>query len=793
MYFSFISYKGIIIILVVVHAQKPPFYHCIGSSILFFCFNCLSIFKGGKMKAGISLRTMALLGMIFTWGTILCPPLFASQNVKPNNADNPIILDYCNDGTEVRYGTANPAWPGHIITIPVLIKNPADSLVDLQLYGIVSNSNFVYSGFDTTNTPWPNATVTPTMLDQDSNSFEIYVHSNGYNLPISSELRRVFDVKLRIEPGESFNVTCYLRFGQRVDVDRYGPGQCQPDTTDGTIVIPEDTTRISLDWTTAYSYQASDDEATKQSFPLKIPVHLYTNYPCSTYCLPFIAPTGTKVVGFDSLGGGARWAQQIYPPDRAMTIYGCPDSEPENNTTFYLGDMLLKVDNYRTSYLDTLFTNFWNGFSPYFYKCYPWKANYSIPFANVVRDTAEIVLPPYRVTFSAKRTEVTSSDSAFVPITINPTFYAADYDLFIEHDTSYLSYNTVTSGGGTMPGLQGIYQDDSDEDSLRLIYKYHSQDHFQTGKYELPDSEQTLFNIGFKVKEALHGGDSTKISFTTNSSYNPSVWDWFSPDVAGSKIVRDKGDSSYFVTQDAWVYKQTNYVLGASATYIPGPKTDSTLDVSVTIDTINFVGDTMARLLISIGDIHIDSVTAGSFALDSAFVEQDEMGQSPSIYLYPQSTISETGTLCHIWFYSEESGEFKLKVVEGGLTSGINYHSGTCWAVISREVRISYGYPKKEVGLLPLANSLGQNYPNPFNSATNIEFYVAKPGVVTLEIFDVLGRKVKTLAHEEMIAGQHSLIWDGTDGQKHGVSGGIYFYIIKTADFQDSKRMIYLK
>lgn len=75
---------------------------------------------------------------------------------------------------------------------------------------------------------------------------------------------------------------------------------------------------------------------------------------------------------------------------------------------------------------------------------------------------------------------------------------------------------------------------------------------------------------------------------------------------------------------------------------------------------------------------------------------------------------------------------------------------------------------------------LARNYPNPFNPSTSIRYEIASDGQISLIIYDVMGRKVKTLADGFTSAGQHSVVWDGCDDSGIPVSSGIYLYVIKT-------------
>jgi hypothetical protein len=94
---------------------------------------------------------------------------------------------------------------------------------------------------------------------------------------------------------------------------------------------------------------------------------------------------------------------------------------------------------------------------------------------------------------------------------------------------------------------------------------------------------------------------------------------------------------------------------------------------------------------------------------------------------------------------------------------------------------------------LPKLYSLSQNYPNPFNQSTKIEFTLAKSGFVTLNIYDFLGRKVRTLVSEYLSSGYKSVLWDGKNDSEKDVASGIYFYHMKIGDFSETKKLVLLK
>jgi hypothetical protein len=94
---------------------------------------------------------------------------------------------------------------------------------------------------------------------------------------------------------------------------------------------------------------------------------------------------------------------------------------------------------------------------------------------------------------------------------------------------------------------------------------------------------------------------------------------------------------------------------------------------------------------------------------------------------------------------------------------------------------------------IPRDYSLDQNYPNPFNASTVIRFNTKHDGHVRLDIFNILGQKVKTLVDEYRHFGPQAADWDGTDANGVSVPTGLYFYRLVTADYSDVKKMVLLK
>ncbi len=92
--------------------------------------------------------------------------------------------------------------------------------------------------------------------------------------------------------------------------------------------------------------------------------------------------------------------------------------------------------------------------------------------------------------------------------------------------------------------------------------------------------------------------------------------------------------------------------------------------------------------------------------------------------------------------------------------------------------------------------SLAQNFPNPFNPSTVINYTIPQALnslQVKLEIFNLLGQKVKTLVDAKQVAGEHSMQWNGKNESGNLVTSGIYLYRLKAESFVEMRKMMYIR
>ena len=117
------------------------------------------------------------------------------------------------------------------------------------------------------------------------------------------------------------------------------------------------------------------------------------------------------------------------------------------------------------------------------------------------------------------------------------------------------------------------------------------------------------------------------------------------------------------------------------------------------------------------------------------------------------------------------------------------------------EIEVSYQLFSKDGaagnGVMELGNpdefKLYQNYPNPFNSQTTFQYDVAEVTSVKIYIYNTLGQLVKTIDRGENSVGTHTVEWDGKNDDGDTLSSGVYFYQLRTKDFNKTMKMLLVK
>ncbi len=225
-------------------------------------------------------------------------------------------------------------------------------------------------------------------------------------------------------------------------------------------------------------------------------------------------------------------------------------------------------------------------------------------------------------------------------------------------------------------------------------------------------------------------------------------------------------------------FMNTPVQLRAGETYTIQVVVSNTMSVRAYHINMNF--DATKLAFVDIRDGGFMNASSYSFPL---FGEEGEVGFVNS--MFGRSAAAGDGVLAEVTFTALEDGIFSDDMLGLTRASFVN-------ADLVKEFVID-----TPTGVVdnnaPTVFALGQNFPNPFNPTTTIGYTLPEDGIVTVKVYDILGRHVTTLIDGQRAAGNYSVMWNATDLDGRAVSAGVYFYTIKSGSFSDTKRMRLLK
>jgi hypothetical protein len=272
-----------------------------------------------------------------------------------------------------------------------------------------------------------------------------------------------------------------------------------------------------------------------------------------------------------------------------------------------------------------------------------------------------------------------------------------------------------------------------------------------------------------------YGGNDLYISYKkTNGS-------WTNPKNLGSEINTNANDSDGDITPDGKYMtfnREWKDIYWVSSSFIDSLRyTNFVPYVKRTISNRTVVKDSLFNYQIP----------------DSTFIDDD--GNNTLRY----AAILSNGTPLPAWL----SFDSITCVFSGIPDTAVQYNmkvtaTDAAGASVSSAVfRITVTNPpagiKEEDGQVPKGFKLDQNYPNPFNPSTTIHYSLAKSSFVKLNIYNLLGQKIKTLIDSYQSAGEHSLVWDAMDERKSSVSSGVYFYCLEAGERILQRKMILIR
>ena len=131
----------------------------------------------------------------------------------------------------------------------------------------------------------------------------------------------------------------------------------------------------------------------------------------------------------------------------------------------------------------------------------------------------------------------------------------------------------------------------------------------------------------------------------------------------------------------------------------------------------------------------------------------------------------------------DQAGSWEYWITAVDVNSNESDPSGVVFVVLS-------AYDTESI---PTAYALEQNYPNPFNPSTQIRYALPEEAMVSISVYDLMGRKVRTLVSGVQSPGYRSVVWNATNDMGRHVSAGVYIYSIQTGNFIQNRKLVLMK
>ena len=218
--------------------------------------------------------------------------------------------------------------------------------------------------------------------------------------------------------------------------------------------------------------------------------------------------------------------------------------------------------------------------------------------------------------------------------------------------------------------------------------------------------------------------------------------------------------------------------------------------INVSAVTVNSAGNSMASMSVSTADLGQDAEEVESY--EGCLVTVSDVTVS-AMNAYDWGIVDDSGVECLIDDdMATMAADNYMSTLEEGTTlsqvTGIfNFSFGTYKIQVRDLADLGQLGVDENFESLPRQFALHDNYPNPFNPETRIRFEIGNQANVQLIIYDMLGRKVRTLVNDNYDPGMYVINWDGMNDNRQPVSSGPYLYRIKAGEFIDHKKMILVR
>jgi len=687
------------------------------------------------------------------------------------------------------------AFPGqNSVIVPVYFEAlPGHSITGFEFELVMPSNGLTYVGYDSIHTDW------------NSDNLSVYLGGNyievqGYDdiLP-DNAAHNLINLIFDIDAGVDFDSTMNLTFQEDIHFSIDGDDvQYDPIVQDGWIKTIQDSVYVLLDSTVGYSYQAFGDEGSiKDTMYVRMPIYLYANYPCSDYS--FQIYYDTTYLSWAGTELSEAYDVNVCEHDSSMGLLTIANIQPvsiPDSMEVLLVKLLFDVKDLHEQYNHDLDFSKLSTLIPLNNPAHPpyIKAAGSNHYADLIPGVnfheGCVYLPKYRAQFDIVDAHIGSDGRVTVPVLFKPTYWAQYYRTFLVYNVLDLQFEYMDVGDEPLPQDVICVLRDTTHNMHTIeitTVSIHEEEKIP------PDEFSELYYLHFRAHDEFMEklGKTTPIYFSDNHDNISEVRDYFPPeDNPDAHIVRDNSNEPpYFVSDTGYVEVPLALMNVKDNVECQGDFAEVRVMVEWIgknkFDAIDIIASTEGPLLFE------KEMLEGDCNINWDNIDVFDHGQTIRAAGSMNPGDIKEGILCGFLVAGEPTYDItEIKLERVLLSDSYDDYYAACedgWVEACR------GREGKPDPIIVPTLQLSQNCPNPFNAATKINFLTINNGYTSIEIYDILGRKVKRLLSKEMLAGSHSIVWDGTNDNGAIVSSGFYFYVLSADGNKKSKKMILIK
>ncbi|NQT64050.1 MAG: T9SS type A sorting domain-containing protein [Candidatus Marinimicrobia bacterium] len=406
-----------------------------------------------------------------------------------------------------------------------------------------------------------------------------------------------------------------------------------------------------------------------------------------------------------------------------------------------------------------------------------------VRFSNLREDTAEIVIQ-YSHYWDSDLNEWT------VPFGLNRKSYSPENNLIESLDQSFLEDIWVSTS-------RKIYQYNTDGSLYDVISQEWITDGYWWGYNRIEYIYNILDLISSRITQEGDGTDwlNERLIEYTYSDENYLI----------EELLKEwEGSSWALEDRHSWVNNESGLPLKMNSQEWRGGEWVPDYEFDYSYDSINNLSEWIIR---SWSDSTLANESRGLYSYEGTLVTEiiSQLGlddtlwvnNSKGIYTYAEFDAELSRTLqswsgdqwvnVRLYDYTYDSENRLASRVQKNWSNG----SWVNFRLLSYEYLNPSGIDP--LSTAPNALTLYPAYPNPFNPSTTIEYQLPEKSDVSLAIYDIAGREVRTLVSTSQIPGSYNVTWNGTNRDGHQVAGGMYFTRLQAGEYSSVIKMVYLR